>query len=191
MHSPQGAGENMLGFLCPSLKKKSSEQNNIQNTALVSGKIQRHVSSLNHSTWRQSQGWESLVTGDRSTTPWQSSENPAPDKLRGVQGSWRRGRQDWSGAASRGPWGINWSFLNSMDNWKVVSMKKKKKSRNPDLRIPGQEEKCDRFRGMSAHRGVRQAFPFFSPLVRLESTTQLGLGAHKTNTNVVGNRKAL
>lgn len=51
MHSPQSAGENMLGFLCPSLKKKkSSEQNNIQNTALVSGKIQRHVSSLNHST---------------------------------------------------------------------------------------------------------------------------------------------
>lgn len=50
MHPPQGAGENMLGFLCPSLKKKSSEQNNIQNTALVSGKIQRHVCSLNHST---------------------------------------------------------------------------------------------------------------------------------------------
>lgn len=71
-----------------------------------------------------------------------------------------------------------------MDNRKIVSMKKQ------FLFSPGQEEKCDRFQGMSAHRGV-MASPFFSPLDRLESTTQLDLGANKANTNVLANRKAL
>lgn len=41
-------------------------------------------------------------------------------------------------------------FLNSMDNWKMVSIKKIMKPRFADPQ--SQEEKCDRFQGMSAHR---------------------------------------
>lgn len=159
----RGWGKN-FGFPL-SFLQKPSKQNNIQNTALVSGKIQRHLCSLDHNAWRQTAP-EAGVLGDWSlwwqetgltgSAPWRTQPQTRSGEHRCLEGE--VGRTD---VGMRNPHDfpqLHRQLENcfhgggeSHEAWICGSQ--------------GQEEKRDRFQGMSARRGVRQSTPFFSSLI--------------------------